>query len=194
MSDTPQRKTEREPDVAEETGFLERWSRRKAAAGRSAAPVHEPESLETPGDAMPAEALPSEGDAVESGDGTGAELPSIESLTDHSDYGAFLGADVDPDLRRRALRRVFSAAKFTYRDGLDDYCRDFRSWTPLGDVITADMKLQAMRRLERELAAAGETGPRAGDLAERSPDTEGSSDDDRSGSEQDGEPNDERPA
>lgn len=195
MSDTSRRDAGQEPEVTEEEGFLERWSRRKAEAGRGAAPDRDPDRIETPAEATPAEVAPAEVGPVPCGGDVEAELPAIESLTDHSDYSAFLAPNVDPDLRRKALRRLFSAAKFNFRDGLDDYCRDYRSWTPLGDVITADMKLQAMRRLERELAAAGEPGPAAGEPVARAPAVEKPRDEDRPGSEaDDGEHSDDHPA
>jgi len=72
-------------------------------------------------------------------------LPDIDLLDENSDYSAFLAPGADADLRRRALRKLFSSPKFNAFDGLDTYRDDFTTFPPLADVITVDMKFEAER-------------------------------------------------
>ena len=96
---------------------------------------------------------------------TDADMPSLDTLDESSDYSGFLSPGVSDRLRKRALRKLFATAVFNVRDGLDDYDEDFTWFEPLGDMVTSDMKHQAevaeRRRLEAEeakLAEAGESG------------------------------------
>ncbi len=145
---------------ADETdGFLGRWSRRKAQVRRGEIPP-EPEEQPDPEGIAPAEqqddAAPiaaTEAQSVQGGDEPEAprELPPLDSLDENSDYSMFMAADVDPDVRRDALRKLFRSPKFNVRDGLDDYDDDFSSPEPLGDIITAEMRRRMKRELERLL-------------------------------------------
>jgi len=85
------------------------------------------------------------------------ELPDIDLLDEDSDYSAFLAPGADADLRRRALRKLFSSPKFNAFDGLDTYRDDFTTFPPLADVITVDMKFEA-ERLARTLLVDDEPG------------------------------------
>ncbi|HSM29299.1 MAG TPA: DUF3306 domain-containing protein, partial [Woeseiaceae bacterium] len=68
---------------------------------------------------------------------------------ENSDYSAFLGKGVPPDLKQKALKKLFHSPKFNIRDGLDDYDWDFTNPEPLGDIITAEMRYRVERELER---------------------------------------------
>ena len=130
-------------------GFLVRWSQRKAMAGDGVELPDEPELPEQPPvvdatgvDNPPAEAEPSDAEPP-------TELPPLESLDEDSDYSAFLNKDVSPDLRQKALRKLFQSPKFNVRDGLDDYDWDFTNPEPLGDIVTAEMRYRIKAELER---------------------------------------------
>lgn len=133
---------EADPGTGEEENFLSRWSRRKHAdrAGESiAAPVEEAVS-ETVDETLAveqAENLPGDED-----------MPPVESLDEDSDYSGFMSPKVSEELRRIALRKLFSSQVFNVRDGLDDYDDDFTSFTKLGDVVTAEMRYQMKRMQE----------------------------------------------
>lgn len=144
----------------EQEGFLTRWSRRKTLS-RSGEELPEPlpesdAEPQVPDDARTA-ASPIAGDAVpekvESEDGLPVEdppeLPPLESLDENSDYSAFLGKGVPPDVKQKALQKLFHSPKFNVRDGLDDYDWDFTNPEPLGDIITAEMRYRVERELER---------------------------------------------
>ncbi len=82
---------------------------------------------------------------------TDEEMPPLESLGPDSDYSDFLSKAVSPELRRAALRKLFSSPKFNVTDGLDDYAEDYTQHAPLGDIVTAEMR----HRLEAAAARAG---------------------------------------
>ncbi len=125
----------------DEDGFLERWSRRKRGEGSSGAPETEtaeaaPEAAgpsggrsgpppvrahPTAGDRPPSEADSDAGDPE-----VIAKLPDLDSLTEDSDFTAFLQDGVPDALRRQALRRLWRLNPiFANLDGLNDYDEDY---------------------------------------------------------------------
>jgi len=122
--------------TADDESFVTRWSRRKRQAAEA------DESL-APG----ARETSPEEEAPEPPVLTDEDMPPVESITDDADVSGFLSAGVSESLRRQALRRLFAMPKFQIKDGLDDYDGEYRNFTPLGDTVTSDMKLQAERRL-----------------------------------------------
>jgi hypothetical protein len=130
-------------------GFLSRWSQRKAMARDGVELPDEPELPEQPPvvDAAGVDNPPVEAETGEAEAPT--ELPTLESLDENSDYSAFLDKDVPPDLRQKALRKLFQSPKFNVRDGLDDYDWDFSNPEPLGDIVTAEMRYRIKAELER---------------------------------------------
>ena len=91
------------------------------------------------------------------------QLPDVESLTADSDMAAFFTEQVSDALRKTALRKIFRLGKFNICDGLDDYAEDYTNFEPLGNIITADLRL----RLERErIKALAELGDVQGDSSE----------------------------
>jgi len=151
--------TEVEVDGGSED-FINRWARRKAEATAGAG--------EETASAVPAtveDGAPEE-DTAPPEPLTDADMPAIDTLEEDSDVSGFLSPGVSDDLRRAALRKLFHSPKFNICDGLDDYCGDYTKFEPLGDIITADMRFQMERALERladaddgdgeSVAAAGE--------------------------------------
>ncbi len=106
--------------------FLSRWSRLKkraltepaqeappaAEAPQQMRPVPAPEEPPT----QPAQPQP---------------LPPVESLTLESDFTPFMNADVDPALRRSALKTLFQDPRFNVMDRLDVYIDDYSKPDPL---------------------------------------------------------------
>lgn len=122
-------------DRHDREGFLGRWSRVKtdARAGVSS-PV--------PGGAAPP-AAPVKADA----DTPMPDLPPVEELTLDSDFSGFFHPKVDEDLRRSALRKLFSDPHFNVMDGLDTYIDDYSKSEPIPPAMLAGMR-QAQRILE----------------------------------------------
>jgi hypothetical protein len=142
----------------EQQDFLARWSRRKALSRQGEELPEPPEDAELQEPAAEGtEASPVAADAVPEGTEREAglpadeipELPPLESLDENSDYSAFLGKGVAPDLKQKALQKLFHSPKFNIRDGLDDYDWDFTNPEPLGDIITAEMRHRVRMELER---------------------------------------------
>lgn len=146
------RRAEPQSRAHREESFVARWARRKrAAAAAECAPETTP--------VQP----PPEAAALEAGDEprepTDAELPPIETLDENSDYSGFLSPRVSDALRRQALRKLFTSAKFNVVDGLDDYAEDYRSFEALGDMITADMRHDMERLAAKAREGAEGRGP-----------------------------------
>jgi hypothetical protein len=134
--------------------FLRRWSRRKADV-RSGVEVEQNPS------SAGAEAAGPPGPGGEPGAeaGQAVELPDLDTLGEDSDYSAFMSPGVDADLRRKALRKLFSSPKFNVIDDMDDYCGDFTRFEGLGGIVTADMKHHVerlARAAEKALDDAGQ--------------------------------------
>lgn len=140
-----------EPDTDAAETFAARWSRRKAQS-RNAAHIPEPVPVSMP-EASPAPEPPAPL--------TDADLPPLDTLDQDSDYSGFLSPGVSEALRQQALRRLFSSAKFQFRDGLDDYDDDYRSFESLGKTITASMRHRAQVEAQRRLHADGDAAQRS---------------------------------
>jgi hypothetical protein len=85
---------------------------------------------------------------------TDADMPALEALGEDDDYSGFLSPGVSEQLRLKALRKLFTSAKFNVTDGLDDYAEDFTKFEPLGDIITSDMRHRIEMEAERARQAA----------------------------------------
>ena len=104
---------------------LKRWSQRKRDAARGVAT-----------DPVPAAAtgVPAATDVVESNAAPPVEavpLPPVESLTFESDFSAFMQPKVAEDMKRAALRKLFSDPSFNVMDGLDIYVGDYTQADPM---------------------------------------------------------------
>lgn len=128
-------------------GFLRRWSSLKRAGGESV-----PDKAEAGKDAPPA--VRGEAGSLEArsaGDPApeDLDLPAIDSLTEKSDFTAFLREGVPDDLRKLALRKLWRVDPvFSIIDGLDDYDEDVRAELELGTKI-----LEAWRESQKKIAA-----------------------------------------
>ena len=100
--------------------FLSRWSRRK-------------------NDVRQAEAQPPQKPAVDP-TAPPPELPPVESLTPDSDYRPFFHPKVSEDVRRSALKKLFSDPHFNVMDGLDVYIDDYSKSEPIPPAMLAGMK------------------------------------------------------
>ena len=125
---------------------LARWSRRKAMARGRQKSASVPRRIEAD------TARTAAASALSLSEKTDADMPAIDSLKEDSDFAAFLSPKVSEKLRRMALRKLFHLPQYNFRDELDFCNGDFRNFTPLGDIITADMR----HHMERELIALKE--------------------------------------
>jgi len=141
--------------------FLSRWSRRKREAKQSpvdASPAAAPrDELTHP--AVPPRALPVEPPPGDSGPPQPQPLPSLESLTPESDFAPFMQAEVDPGVRRQALKTLFQDPQFNVMDGLDVYIDDYSKPDPLPEGWLAKMNQVARLGAYVEPVAEAEKDP-----------------------------------
>ena len=114
-------------------GFLGRWSKRKLEVkqGKPVEAEPEPESMEV--------ALPraSEGAAIPPS--PPPELPppppptleEAQALTPQSDFKRFAAADVAPEVKNAALKKLFADPRYNVMDGLDIYIDDYSKPDPM---------------------------------------------------------------
>jgi hypothetical protein len=100
--------------------FLSRWSRKKK------------EARDEP-------AQPAREKAVDP-DSPAPELPPIDALTPESDFRAFFHPKVDENVRRAALKKLFSDPHFNVMDGLDTYIDDYSKTEPIPAAMLAGLK------------------------------------------------------
>jgi len=144
-----------EQSLSEEETFLQRWSRRKLDAEHVIT-----EKVENTAESVTAdyrqqysqtelspEPLPHEL--------TDEDMPSVDTLDEHSDYTGFMSPKVSETLRRQALRKLFHLPEFNITDGLNDYDGDFTQFAGLGNVVTNEMKRMLAREAEKLAAETG---------------------------------------
>ena len=108
--------------------FVSRWSRLKEQARETAAqPQPLPRAIDP--------SLPP------------PELPPVEQLTIESDFTGFFHPKVDENLRRAALKKLFSDPRFNVMDGLDVYIDDYSKPDPIPATMLAGLR-QAQQILQ----------------------------------------------
>lgn len=161
--------------MADDSGFLSRWSRRKLAEKEPAGPAEAEvtaDPVDDAGQAMPvvpdspSDSLADEraeepaGEAAEP-DRHPAEDIDIESLTKESDFTIFMQKGVSAATRRRALRKLWTSDPVLANlDGLNDY-EDMEYTYGISTAATSDWKLGRGFLSDKELGlepAAEETG------------------------------------
>jgi Protein of unknown function (DUF3306) len=149
-------------------GFLQRWSRRKAEARASpATPAPAEEPADEPDDAPTAAAPQPPAAAREtraSNDAAAVDLdalPDIDSLTYDSDFTVFMRKGVPPELRKRALQRLWrSSPSLANLDGLVEYGEDYSQLGTRKQIVRTAYQIGRgmLARLEQD-AAAEEPAP-----------------------------------
>lgn len=131
--------------MSEGESFFSRWSQRKQQARESKpAPAQEQtpqDKTQTAAVATPAPqelqetrpaqvSLPAQTANSETQEPP-PTLADVQALTPNSDFSRFVGAQVDPEVRHAAMRKLFSDPHFNVMDGLDVYIEDYNKTTPL---------------------------------------------------------------
>jgi hypothetical protein len=104
------RKNPREMQADEKEPFLARWSRLKREA--------------------PAE---------KKDDSPAPTMPAVENLTPESDFAAFMNPKVRDELRRLALKRLFSDPHFNVPDPFEPYSGDWTVGEPIPQELLATL-------------------------------------------------------
>jgi hypothetical protein len=118
LSSGPDEHKTRGQEGAQTEQFLSRWSRRKQEARQS-------------------ESVPKR---KESADEPAPELPPLDQLTPESDYRAFFHPKVGEEVRRAALKKLFSDPHFNVMDGLDVYIDDYSKSEPIPPAMLAGLR------------------------------------------------------
>jgi hypothetical protein len=122
-------------------GFLSRWSRRKVESQNNQAtpPAVAKEDADKPvppDSGRAPQALPAD-------DAAQPPLPltmeDVARLTKDSDYSAFLARGVDENVKRSALKKLFSDPHFNVMDGLDVYIDDYSKFEPIPAAMLATL-------------------------------------------------------
>lgn len=108
------------PAGADQEAFLSRWSRLKRDA------KEQPPQAAAPKPEDPKSPPP--------------ELPPPEQLTFESDYRAYFHPKVGEDVRRTALKKLFSDPRFNVMDGLDVYIDDYTKNEPIPPAMLAGLR------------------------------------------------------
>ena len=76
-------------------------------------------------------------------------VPPVEKLTPESDFAAFMNPKVKEELRRLALKKLFSDPHFNIADPYEPYSRDWTVGEPISEELLATLN-QARTVLFRE--------------------------------------------
>jgi hypothetical protein len=140
-------------------GFLGRWAQRKQAI-REGKPVAEP-VVPAPMPAAPVVARTVSPDTPQARVAPAAEVPppptleDVKTLTPESDFQRFVAADVDPEVKHAAMRKLFADPHFNVMDGLDIYIDDYGKPDPLPDSMLRQMaSAQFLGLVEEEVKQA----------------------------------------
>ncbi len=106
--------------MANDDGFLSRWSRRKTDV-RQGKPLEEP--------APPPPVAPVKADAPV--DKPHPTLNDVQQLTPESDYTNFVARGVSPDVKNAAMKKLFADPHFNVMDRMDVYIDDYSQPDPL---------------------------------------------------------------
>jgi Protein of unknown function (DUF3306) len=144
--------------------FLSRWSKRKAEVRAEEVKAVEiqnenantgaPFEAKMPDNALPERGLPSD---VNDKPAENPPLPSIESLTQESDFSPFMGKDVAADLRNQAMKKLFTDPHYNVQDGLDIYIGDYTKSDPIPlEMLRKMTQSKALFLFEEEEKAEAE--------------------------------------
>jgi Protein of unknown function (DUF3306) len=174
----------------DESGFLARWSRRKAqvraghvpAAPAAPAPVNvppEPTAVDpappvaaVPEAAVPALPVAAEAVAAPPQPEPPPTLADVAQLTRESDYTRFVAPGVNSDVKNAALKTLFGDPHFNVMDGLDTYIDDYNKPDPLpAGVALQMMQSKFLGRLQPDPVPDPAPGAAPDALAAASADT-----------------------
>ncbi len=124
--------------MSDGSGFLSRWSRRKAGLAEAPAPAIADAAL-APADAgavaqVAVEIVPEAPVSATMAPAEAEPLPTLADvalLTRQSDYARFVAPGVAPGVKNAALKKLFSDPHFNIMDGLDTYIDDYGKPDPI---------------------------------------------------------------
>ena len=130
--------------MAEDDGFLSRWSQRKVQVRQGEKVAPQPSVEPTAPPVLPVRAEVSKPEASPSnpqGERTAQAPPpptldDVAALTKESDFSRFVAPDVDPGVKNAAMKKLFASdPHFNVMDGLDVYIDDYNKFEPIPKSI-----------------------------------------------------------
>jgi hypothetical protein len=127
------------------SGFLSRWSRRKAEVreGRAPEEIKPTPSVAPNVAASSAAVLPvptqSAGQVVNQDTKQAPTLADTQQLTPESDFTDFMARGVAPDVKNAAMKKLFTDPHFNVMDRLDIYIDDYSQPDPLPMAMLRQM-------------------------------------------------------
>jgi hypothetical protein len=118
-------------------GFLGRWSRRKLdlKEGKPLEPEPPAPAMPAASQVVPVAAAPQAATAVDppapAPEPPPLTLQDVQALTPESDYAAFAGRNVDPQVRNAAMKKLFTDPHYNVMDRLDIYIDDYSQPDPM---------------------------------------------------------------
>ena len=104
-------------------------------------------------------------------------VPPVENLTPESDFAAFMNPKVRDELRRLALRKLFSDPHFNVPDPFEPYSRDWTVGEPIPPELLATLnQARSVLFTEQEKKPADEPVVAQNDEGEAKPDEPGRQD------------------
>jgi len=82
---------------------------------------------------------------------------SDQQIVDETEIPIWQQLDVDPEVKRSALSRLFREPEFNVVDRMNEYDEDFTSFASLGSIVTHEMK--HMLKLAEQKTRPGEKQP-----------------------------------
>jgi len=143
--------------MAEERSFLSRWAQRKQQAQEDEV-LDEPEvaateevadeKVATVVDADGASAVTAEVVSTESETQLGAEdLPDPDSIEIGGSFASFMANNVDPDVKKNALRALWKQPHFSEIDGMMEYALDYSCQPTLSAEVSSELAKKVFRHL-----------------------------------------------
>ena len=155
-------------------GFLGRWAKRKHDVQQGKAVEAEPvlDEVAVP----PPQPLSSLPPPPGEGGGGGIKQPppptleDVHALTPESDFKRFAAADVSPEVKNAAMKKLFSDPHYNVMDGMDVYIDDYSRPDPIPYPMLRQLAsakfLNLFHQEEKEEAEAAEAAARARDDAD----------------------------
>ena len=125
-------------------GFLRRWARRKLEVKQGRAvepqPQHQPELPHRPEAAGPSHAIASADPVTQAAPAEQPQEPpptldDVKALTPDSDYTRFAAADVAPEVKNAAMKKLFADPRYNVMDGMDVYTGDYSRPDPMPSAM-----------------------------------------------------------
>jgi hypothetical protein len=105
-------------------GFVSRWARRKAQVRQGGTPNGDAAAAAVPALEVAPEAQ-AQARAIEVRAPPVPTLEDVAQLGRHSEFGRFVAADVPPEVKNAAMKKLFADPHFNVMDGLDTYIDDY---------------------------------------------------------------------